>query len=96
MLQRQRDEMILNDITNKLIAFQSSRDSSSVLDILHQARVQGLCYDLDTIDYYLDLFHNPKGSAIAVYDDLYPMTAQEAQRISQSRRLMIKRMGIRA
>lgn len=95
MIQRIRDEGILNDILVRLDIFQKTRDSSGVVDLIYQANKRGLSYDLDTLDDILALFHHLKSSAIAIYDDLYPPTSNESQHICRSRRQLIKRMGIR-
>lgn len=94
MLQRKRNQNIVNQLESSLLLYRETQEPKQILDILNTANKNGFTYDVDTIDSLLDQFHHIRGAAIAIYDELYPPSPEEARQLRKARRMGIKQSGI--
>ncbi len=94
MLQRNRNQNIVDQLESSLRSYQETHDTNQIVDILNTANKNGLRYDVDTLNSLLDQFYHTRGAAIAIYDELYPPSPEEAQRLRKARRMAVKQSGI--
>ena len=95
MIHRYREPFILSHIEADLQKYEATRDPEAVMWMVKEAnKNKKLHYDLETIDQLLELFHHPRGAAIAIFDELFPLKGREAKRLAKARRRAMKNLGI--